>query len=62
MCLLKVLFKFNSVPCRESWYKNIYISGKPLECIIYTKRKRKRKNLLLRALLSLSLDVDENDI
>ena len=29
---------------------------------LYKKEKKEEKNLLLRALLSLSLDVDENDI
>ena len=46
----------------QNIYIYIYKTRKPLERIIYTKRKRKRKNLLLRAFLSLSLDVDENDI
>ena len=64
MYLLKVLFKLNLVPNRESWYttKKI-ISENHLLVKFYTKRKRKRKkNPLLRAFLSLPLEVDKNDI
>ena len=64
MYLLKVLFKLNLVPYRESWYttKKI-ISENHLLVKFYTKRKRKRKkNPLLRAFLSLPLEVDKNDI
>ena len=39
------------------------ISRKPLACnILYNKQKKERKNPLLRALFSLSLEIDENDI
>ena len=59
MCLLKVLFKLNLVPCRESWYTTKIISGKPLTYdILYKKEKeRGKKTHLLRALLSLSLEL-----
>ena len=39
------------------------ISVKQLACnILYNKKKKERKNPLLRALFSLSLEIDENDI
>ena len=61
MYTLKVLFKLNSVPCRASWYMTKKILVNPLACnIFYTKKKK--KNPMLKALLSLSLEVDENDI
>ena len=42
-----------------TWQKNILVN--PLACnIFYTKKKK--KNPMLKALLSLSLEVDENDI
>ena len=60
MYTLKVLFKLNSVPCRASWYMTKKILVNPLEFnIFYTKKKKKP---MLTALLSLSLEVDENDI
>ena len=63
MCLLKVLFKLNLVTCKESWYSQKNILGKPLACnILYIRKKKGGKKLLLRALLSLSLKVDEMDI
>ena len=59
-----VLFKLNLKLCRESWYTTKIISGKPLTYdILYKKEKeRGKKTHLLRALLSLSLEIDEDDI
>ena len=46
MCLLKVLFKLNLVTCKESWYSQKNISGKPLACnILYIRKKKGEKNL-----------------
>ena len=62
MYTLKVLFKLNSVPCRASWYMTKKILVNPLACNIFYTKKKKKKNPMLKALLSLSLEVDENDI
>jgi len=64
MCLLKDLFKLNLGPCRESWYITKKYIRKIIYVIFYIKRKIKVKKslLLLGALLSLSLEVYENDI
>ena len=47
MYLLKVLFKLNLVPYRESWYttqkKKKFISGKSLACKILYKMKKKEE-------------------
>ena len=60
-----MLFKLNLTPCRESWYTTKIISGKPLAYKFYTKRKKKeekKKKPFLRDLLSLSLEIDEDNI
>ena len=59
-----MLFKLNLTPCRESWYTTKIISGKPLAYnILYKKEKeRGKKKPFLRALLSLSLEINEDNI